>query len=305
MSWMQDPVEFAKRFEAAGFNIVAMSEAEGSNPGTLRKYRRMHGIEYPAHINPKGNHRPIVAAVDTPPLVPIEEDELRIEGDAALSSDWHVPIIDWDVFHRWLDDAHRANLTTGICAGDMFNFDAWSRHDHKQKGTSPNDDMNAGAYAVTQALEVFDRLVVTRGNHDENLHRKLDYGIKFDRVLRMALEGVPREKLDRLVITGRDYVIIDTDEGEWRVCHTRSYSKQPLAYPNRISMRYEQHVAGGHRHHHAQGWSSAGRRLVELGGFMDEERMAYTKRYTNDFPIMQKGYALLIGGRADCPMLRE
>ena len=300
---MQDPAEFAKRFEAAGFNIVAMSEAEGSNPGTLRKYRRKHGIEYPAHINPKGNHRPVVAYAEAPPLVPIEDDELRIEGNAGLSSDWHLPLTRWDTFIRWLDDCHQHDITTGIVAGDMFNFDRWSRHDEKQAGTSPIDDLEAGVYAVRQALQVFDELVICRGNHDVNMARKLDFGIRFDAVMRMALSGLTPDELGRLRITGRDYVIVDTDEGEWRVCHTYSYSKQPLAYPNRVALRHNQHIAAGHRHHHAQGFAANGKRLVELGGFIDEDRVAYTKRYTNDFPMMQPGYALLLDGRARCPML--
>lgn len=306
MTWWRDREEFEKRWIAADYNLCALADSHNMSRSTTTQWKARHGLEYPDSVNPKGNTREAVArnAAPPPPLIPIEEEEIRVDGDAGLSSDWHLPLTCWDTFRRWLEACYDAGITTGICAGDMFNFDRWSRHEESQAGTSPVDDLDSGVYAVREALTVFDKLYVARGNHDMNMARKLDFGVKFDRVVRMALAGLDPSELAKLSITGRDYVIVDTDEGEWRVCHTYSYSRQPLAYPNRVAVRHNQHVAAGHRHHHAQGFAANGKRLVELGGFMDEERMAYTKRFTNDFPMMNKGFALLRDGRADCPMLR-
>jgi predicted phosphodiesterase len=302
MSWMQDPVEFAKRFEAAGFNIVAMSEAEGSNPGTLRKYRRMHGIEYPAHINPKGNHRPVIATA-APPLIPPVDEQLILEGDFAVSSDWHAPVVDYEVLSRFLDDADAANLTRCIIAGDLTNQDALASHEEKQPGADLEAEMQHLCYAITTALDVFDTIIVSWGNHDRHTANKL--GVEFDRSIRMLLSDLPADKLARIQVTSRDSVIVRTERGEWLICHTRSYSRLPLAYPNKLALRHGMHIAGGHRHHHAIGIAANGKTIVELGGLLDHERLLYAKRYTNDMPVMANGYMLLVDGRAKCPMLTD
>lgn len=298
--WRTNRDEFASRFEAAGFNIMALAEREGASEVSLRSWRRKHGIEYPAHINPKGNHRKPTFG-ETPPLVPIEDEQLRLEGDHAVASDWHAPITKYDVLHRFLQDAHDANLTSLIIPGDLTNQDALAGHEDKQRGAELEVEMEHLHYSIDTALDVFATITIGLGNHDRHLAQKAQ--VSFDRSLRMLLAGMDPEKLKRIRVTARDSIIVDTDEGEWLLCHTRSYSRLPLAYPNKLALRHNMHIAGGHRHHHAIGIAANGKTIVELGGLMDETRMSYANRYTNDMPVMANGYGLLIGGRMRCPML--
>jgi len=298
--WRVDRAEFQKRFEASGYNIVAMSEREGASCTSLRQWRRKHGIEYPSHINPKGNHRAITFG-EVPPLVPIEDEQLRMEGDHAVASDWHAPVTKYDVLHRFLEDAHNHNLTSLIIPGDLTNQDALAGHEDKQKDAGLEVEMQHLHYSIDTALEVFDTITISLGNHDRHLAQKAQ--VTFDRSLRMLLAGMDPAKLQRLRVTARDSIIVDTDEGEWLLCHTRSYSRLPLAYPNKLALRHGMHIAGAHRHHHAIGIAANGKTIVELGGLMDADRMAYAHRYTNDLPTMANGYMLLINGRAKCPML--
>jgi hypothetical protein len=305
-AWWRDADEFQQRWEAAGWNLTVLANTHEMASTTINRWKAKHGLEFPEHVKPQGNHRRIAATRDAPPpLVPIIDEEVRLEGDYAVMSDMHLPVTRYDVVERWLDDAERAGLTRAILPGDTFNQDRWSRHEHKQGGAGPEEEMAAALWAFTQMLDVFDELVIALGNHDESLHRKLDYAVTFDKAMRMMLAGIPPEGLERITITGRDYVLVDTDDGLWRICHTRAYSRQPLAYPNRLALRHGCHVAGAHRHHHAQGYSANGKRIVELGGAFDEDRMAYANRWTDDFPMMQNGYMLLVDGRAICPMLRD
>lgn len=300
--WRTNKAEFAERFKASGYNIVVMSEREHASEVSLRSWRRKHGIEYPAHINPKANHRK-PTFTEAPPLVPIEDDELRLEGDWAVSSDWHAPITRYDVLSRMLDDAHSAGLNRLIIAGDLTNQDALTNHEDKQAGADMPTEIEHLNYSINTALDCFDEIVVSIGNHDRHLAQKAK--VTFDRSLRMLLADVPPEKYQRIRVTGRDYVIVDTDEGAWRVCHTYSYSRLPLNYPNRLALRHGMHIAAGHRHHHAIGVAANGKTIVELGGLMDADRLKYTKRWTNDMPVMANGFGLLLGGRMRCPMLTE
>lgn len=303
MAWRRDPVEFAKRFEAAGWNLAQMADAERASRGSLQMWRGRHGIEYPAHINPKGNHREQAPRLAQPPLVPIQDEQIYLEGDFAVASDWHAPIMRYDILHRFLDDASNANLTRLIIPGDLTNQDALSGHEEKQPGAELEVEMESLAYSIDTALDVFDTIWITLGNHDRHAHHKL--GVSFDRSLRMLLADLPAEKLARIHVTARDNVIVDTEQGEWLICHTRSYSRLPLAYPNKLALRHGQHVAAGHRHHHAIGKAANGKTIVELGGLMDERRLSYANRYTNDMPIMANGYGLLVDGGMRCPMLND
>jgi hypothetical protein len=298
--WRSNPDEFAQRFEAVGFNLTAMAEEYGANVASLRMWRRRHGIDYPPHINPKGNHRTIAFA-EAPPLVPIEDDELHLEGDWAVSSDWHAPITRYDVLHRMIDDAHAAGLTRLIIAGDLTNQDALTNHEDKQAGAHMGAEIEHLHYSITTALDAFDEIVISVGNHDRHLAQKAK--VSFDKSLRMLLADVPAEKYGRITVTGRDYAIVHTDAGPWRICHTYSYSRLPLNYPNRLALRHGMHIAAGHRHHHAIGIAANGKTIVELGGLMDPARLKYANKWTNDLPEMQNGYGLLVGGRMRCPML--
>lgn len=307
--WWKDPDEFTARWEAAGWNLSKCAVDEGCAATTLHRWKARHKLQHPPGFHPKGNHGPDSHTAEAtrrdapPPLVPILDAELRLEGDFSIMSDMHLPVTRYDVVNRWLDDSQAAGLAHAILPGDTFNQDKWSRHEHKQGGAGPAEEREAGLWAFPAMLDVFDTITLCLGNHEENLHRKLDYTIAFDRTMRMQLADLTDDQLARITITGRDYVLIDTDEGLWRVCHTRSYSRQPLAYPGKIALRHGCHVAGAHRHHHAQGFAANGKSIVELGGAFDEDRMAYANRWSNDFPRMTNGYMLLRGGRAFCPML--
>ena len=307
-AWWRDKDEFARRWAAADYNLTALADAHGVHGATTQRWKDKHGLTLPDGLHGNSVRRDVIERRrerERPPLVPILDAEMRLEGDFAVMSDVHLPCTRPDVFERWIDDAERAGLTRAILAGDLFNQDRWSRHEQKQGGAGPDEEREWARWAFALMMDAFDHVYLCVGNHDNNLHRKLDYSVTFDRCMRMLVGELPEVDLDRLTVTGRDYFIVDTDEGEWRICHTYSYSRQPLAYPAKLAMRFGQHVAAGHRHHHAQGYAPNGKRIVELGGAFDEERMAYVHRFSNDLPRMQNGYMLLRDGRADCPMLRD
>lgn len=299
--WWQDRGEFERRWKAHNYNLCALADGENISSSTANKWKNKHRLEYPAHVNPKGNTRNRPSVLEPPPLVNVVDTQLRIQGDAGVSSDWHAPLSHYETFHRFLDDSHKAGLTQGICAGDLTNQDALAGHDDKQEGAELEPEIEHLCYSVSAALDVFDTLYVTLGNHDRHLAQKAK--VSLERSLRMLLADLPKDKLDRIVVTARDSIVVETERGEWLICHTRSYSRLPLAYPNKLALRHGVHIAAGHRHHHAQGKAANGCDIVELGGFQDGSRMAYVNRYTNDLPQMANGYGLLVGGYMRCPML--
>lgn len=299
MAWYRDAATLQAEVDKYR-SVAAAARANGNPPATVGAWAARLGV--------KGTHPQTKKALrgenfpkPPPPLVPIENSEIRLTGDACISSDWHAPLLRYDVLHRMLRDCDRRGLSTLIVAGDLTNQDALAGHEEKQRGAEMPIELEHLHYAVDTALDYVGELVVTLGNHDRHAPQKLQ--VSFDTSIRMLLHGLSAEKLARIRVTALDHVIVETERGDWLVCHTRSYSRLPLAYPNKLAGRFGMHVAAGHRHHHAIGKAANGFDIVELGGLMDADRMEYTHRYTNDLPMMQNGYGLLVDGFMDCPML--
>lgn len=233
--------------------------------------------------------------------------EVRIDGTGTNagtgSADWHLPITNYAVAEDLVENAIRYDATKWlVIAGDFFNFDALSDYYPKQDTAGLEQELWAASEVVSRLLDVFDRVVITKGNHDIRLLKALGFKLKFEHAITQIL-NIDKGKLERLTVTGRDYVIVETELGEWRICHTKQYAKASLAVPARIADRYQQHVAGAHRHHHAIGFSPSGKMIVELGGLHDESRTEYLQEWSTDFPKWQPGYMLLHQGSPYLPML--
>lgn len=229
---------------------------------------------------------------------------IRVEGNGLCLGDIHLPITRFDIVADAVRSAQEHGCTDWcIIAGDLFNFDALSDYFPKQADHSLDKEIKAGAKLLEILLDVFTRVVVTKGNHDVRVQKAMGYRLRFEHTLRMFLPSLPAEADERLQITGRDYAIVDTPMGEWRVCHTRQYSESPLSVPIKIADVHQQHVIGYHRHHYAVGFSRSGKLVVEGGGAFDTDRTEYLEQWSTTHPRWQPGWVLLHGGRPYLPML--
>lgn len=299
--WYRDARAFFERFERCQWNIVLLADTHGIGTSTATRWMRRHGIKRPDWVgNGKGN---TIDNPSQPPLdVPVYDEQLVISGDPACSSDWHAPLIHRDTFNRMLDDLATNETVDGIVAGDITNQDALAGHDEQHADADMEAEQEMLHWAVDQYLDaITGTLYISRGNHDR--HHQIKAKVKFERSMRMLLSELSDEKKKRIVITGRDSVHVNTERGLWIICHTRNYSAQPLAYPNKLALRHNAHIAAGHRHHLAHGLAANGKDMVELGGLMWWENMPYVTRYTNHLPMMQRGWGRLKDGRMIIPML--
>lgn len=294
----QDKAWFEAKWREAGYNLSVMADDNGIAVSTINRWFKRHRLEWPEWVNPKGNTRD---KPHRPPLVPILAEPITMEGDLLVLNDVHAPLVHYDTFHRAIDDADSRGIRQAAIIGDFTNQDALAGHELLQKGAEIDVESDHVSYAASILLDVFDIVVVAFGNHDRHAMVKLK--VDFQKALNMLLVGLPQDKLDRLHVTWRDHVIVDTERGPWRLCHTRAYRKDPLKYPNEVALRYGMHVAGAHRHHMAIGRAANGKDIVDLPAQADFERMAYLHRYTSHLPEPQNGYSLLIGGRMQIPML--
>ena len=228
-------------------------------------------------------------------------------GDGVCSSDWHLPIVSEATVLSLIQNARKRKATDWlVIAGDFFNFDALSDYMPKQGGDHGlMDEIQMSRKLMRILLGVFDEVYVSLGNHDDRILRKLGFTMRFEQSMSLCIGNLPDKMADKLKFSNRDYVIIKSDEGPWRVCHTRQYAMRQLHIPSDIADIYQMNVLAGHRHHHALGYSKGGFRIGELGWLGDEEKTCYIKRWTSTHPRMQQGYVILKDGRPIAPLLHS
>ena len=231
--------------------------------------------------------------------------ELVISGNGVVASDLHIPVIDLNVMVQIVEEAVKHNATDYLAVvGDLFNFDSLSDYMPKQSDAGLPGELEFAQELLVKLLEVFDVIYITKGNHDIRLARSLGYKLAFEHTIKMCFPDITPEQRDRIIVTGNDYLIIDSSNGKWHCAHTNAYSKIPLAVPRELCDVLQMHVAGAHRHHHAIGKSKSGNHYaVELGGAFDRSRTTYLRNWTTTFPVWVPGFMILTDGVPYLPML--
>ena len=275
----------------AGWTNVAIAERFDTSEATVRRALREVGYTPP-------EQQLINKYADTKRDFGVLED-LHIEcDDFIVIADLHLPITNYQLLNQALLDAKTRGIKTCVIAGDLMNMDALSRHEMKQieEGSLPGE-IEAANKAMIAILDTFERVILTRGNHDERWARALQNKLMFTESMRVLLHDVPAEAKKRLLITESDHVYVHTSQGKWLFCHTRSYSRIPGKVPSDIALIEMCNVGAGHRHHFGVSHASNGFTVLELGGFFDGNSTEYLHYYKNNFPKWQQGYTVFEGGK--------
>lgn len=271
-----------------------IAKANGIPARTLRRHiKAYHQRKQAERIVELEGRYPIA------PLCP----EIRIDGNGTVSSDWHLPLTSFAHVGNMIRQSVRTGTTAWLAIiGDFFNFDALSRFDEKQHNAGLGIELQAASEVLEIMLDVYDKVYITKGNHDVRFAQSIGYKLKFEDSVRLLLPDIPDVKLKRLVVTSYDYIIIDTPAGPWRASHTNQYSKIPLSVPRELCDIHGMHNAAAHRHHHGITRSKGGYWAVELGGLFDPAKTHYLKQYTNTFPGWTPGWMHLHDGLPYLPM---
>jgi len=221
---------------------------------------------------------------------------LYVKSNCVITADWHIPLFDADLVNEMILDAKHAGLKTLVIGGDFFNFDALSQYDPKQNDPDLEWELTEGVATMEILTKTFDEIVYLLGNHDQRLHRSLNYKIPFKYAMSLVFDKMSAEAMEKVYFSNLDFCYIDHGGMyDWRVCHPATYSKLPLAVPRQLAAKFtESHIISAHGHHSAVAYAPDGKRvLVEAGGLHDRTKTAYLQR-TTTFPVWQQGYATLI-----------
>lgn len=224
------------------------------------------------------------------------EEAIRLtnNGGGAITADWHIPLTDFGLVNRFLEHAVDIGATNYlVIAGDFWNQDFFSQFDFKQAEAELGRELFAGSEVIRKVLSVFDKVVITYGNHDGRMVKLLRHAVDFTRTMEWLFHDLEPEEKQRLHFSNLDYVEIVTPRGPYRVCHPKAYSSQPLTNGRKLASKYLCHVVTGHSHHTALGHDVSGQFTVaEIGGFFDASKTMYLQRSTAH-PNWQNGYGFI------------
>jgi hypothetical protein len=111
--------------------------------------------------------------------------------------------------------------------------------------------------------------------------------------MRMMFADLDNALLERVELSNLDHQVIETPNGEYYVCHPKSYASNPLTTARRLAGIHLKHIITGHSHHTAVGHDPSGTFVcAEIGGFFDKEKTQYLQR-TTTYPKWQNGYGFI------------
>lgn len=213
---------------------------------------------------------------------PIKRFEpIHVYGDAVISCDWHVPLHSPTMVNHLLEKASHHDMKQLVIAGDLFNMDTFSHFLPHQPEAKFELEREEATKLIDAALDVFDEVIISWGNHDFRLVRFLGFELGFEYLIRWVLAELGEEKLSRVVVTDLDYLLYHPGPVDIRLCHQKNFSKIPLTVPRQLAQKYHMSCLAAHSHHFAQGVALDGENLIfEGGGLFDRTRTEYVQRTT-------------------------
>lgn len=256
----------------------------GVSEATVRRNLRTAGFD-------RNDVRNYLPEFETAPLdLPIETI-----GEIGLAADWHLPLCDYAYANKMIGHFVDLGITTLGIPGDFFNMDGLSQYEPKQNSANLEREIHEGQKVMDRLLDVFKRIIFTRGNHDVRLARKLGYSLAFKQSMNMLLPDIDPVKRSRLEVSNLDYFWNRPYEGasdyeSWYICHPENYSSLPGSVARDMAGKLGSNVLTAHSHHAAVMYAKNGvHTCAELGGLHDKRVTAYLQS-SNKFARWVNGY---------------
>jgi hypothetical protein len=288
--WRKDEETLLRQLIEAGNSYATISHQLGRTYNSVRQKCRL------MKINSIADRKPRLSSVDAPPRTPTYDEYLRLEGDWLIVADTHCPCTHWVtasraalVAKKYLDNPRL------IVAGDLMNFDMFSRFAKRVPLPALKQELDAARYAFELWSKTFNEKILILGNHDYRWMRAMDGVFEADTFIEL-IQTLINDRDTK--ISTYSYLDIDTAAGTWRVTHMPEYSKVPLSKARFLGHRLkDKHLALAHQHHATVGLDESGTcSLVDILALVDSDRLAYVGLDDSTKPQMKRGFLMIRGG---------
>jgi len=238
------------------------------------------------------DHHPALDAIDSLPTFNTFE---RIHADAlTICCDIHVPFVDLGMVDNMLAISERFGSKDCLIIGDVFDaamFSIFTTYVHSKAGDW-TFQLEIADQVLRKLLKVFERIWITKGNHDQRL-LKLAFGkIQMKHIFKWMTPEVEKQ----LIVTEYPFCRVYSGGQKWHCTHAGNYARNALLVPRQMAHKEECHIVNAGGHLTAQGFSESGRFLVGLGLMGDPKKFEYIHYKNTTHPKWNPSFLILKDG---------
>lgn len=207
----------------------------------------------------------------------IKSDNCMVWGDPH-SSTLHPKFASFMV-----DMALKFKCNTLAVIGDFFNqkcFSQWGDASGKFE-----TELHAMEKFCEILTNMFDRIYILRGNHDEWVLKLVNNKIEFATIMKLVTQN------KRVIVSELPAAILNNN---WFLCHPKEYSRISGRVANNIANVNLMNVVTAHGHCSSLSFHASGQfQLVDIGGLTDRHKHEYIGRRITSHPKWVKGFVII------------
>lgn len=259
---------------------------------TIVKAMQQYGLDYKSwgeKIIEKRNMPNLKKVINE--VSPILTNPLRLKGDWAITSDWHIPTMSVEWLEILINTSKKYGIKNLIIGGDLLNLDLlsyyWSQKNNIET-LSIDKELSIAKTTMRYLEETYDNIVWLLGNHERRLSHTTKYGLAASNML-FLLEC----PVNKYTINGKSYCYLD----DIRITHPKSYTQNKLSVASRLANKFNCHILQAHGHFLSAGYSVGGYVIGDTGGMFDRHRVGYLDEADSTHPIWNNGFFIYKGKR--------
>lgn len=284
MRWTEDLVGKVKELIILGYKNSETADVLSGKTGRritthmIENVRKRYGLA--------GNF------ITIDPKIKVYDDFLKLSADERwiVCCDIHAPYHSVEWINRTLLIAEKENCDHILIAGDLFEMGFakhWMAHEG-EPDLSLSEELE-GLEQIFKWLDYFKRIYLIRGNHESRVTRLKEARVQAGGIIKLMTEKVYGE---RFKYSYYDKAEIGTD---WLAIHPKSYSQISASTAVRLAEKFRKHIFNAHGHFQALRWDRSGINMgIDLGGLLDQNKIAYSSLSTTTHPFWNVGFATLI-----------
>lgn len=198
------------------------------------------------------------------PPTRIYNDHLKLSGDWAIASDFHIPYTDVGLVRLLIAMSQKFQVKNLLIPGDFLDQAAFSMFFIQE--TADFKEELEGAREIFKLLSSwFINIKLLLGNHDIRLLKLLEFKLGPEDFFKMVDA--------KLRVSQYPYCKINE---KWHITHPKNYSKIATRVAHFLNHREQCHVGVAHGHAMGVTYSPSGKEILfDTGGMFDQKRVEY------------------------------
>lgn len=294
--WAPEDEALLPELYAAGHSHGAIARIIGRSRESIRAKARNLGL--------KSDAQPPNVPEKIPPEIASYRRADELDGDLGgglmIAADAQMPCVDWvmatrlaTVARKWLQKPRRL-----LFAGDLLNFDAYSKYDAIVPLPLLDTEIDAAKYAIEELwLPTFDEIIIIPGNHEYRWFKHQRGQYKTSRMGKVLKALICND--ERVTFSIHSYITVNCENtGAWRITHPFEYSKVNLSKARFLGHKIkDKHIVMAHQHANNIGLDESGDYvLCDIPALCDPEKLAYVELVDTTKPVMKRGFTMLLNG---------